>query len=179
MEAGRRHRLKGAACWLTRCPEGRRAASFSQAQPSRAVSSASPRPLSIATAAWTAARPEHTPGHLFKGPRHRHTALGHRDPASTWDSPGAARAKPGRWVPGRPAAARSPGRRGARGPGREQGRPRCGQAGLASPVKEDGHASPWPRSRTRCQGQQGWAQTLGLDWTFSFPGTEPFCVAGL
>lgn len=133
--------LKGAACWLT-LSEGRESSLlFTSAASSRAASSTAPRPFSIQrqlgqplpsrarsrTSLQRPPTPPHCPSPSGPGPA-LGTALG--PPES----------KPGRWVPGRPAAAWSPGRRGARGPGREQATPGCGQAGSRSPVKEDGHA---------------------------------------
>lgn len=166
--------LKDAACWLT-LSEGRESSLlFTSAASSRAASSAAPRPFSIQrqlgqplpsrarsrTSLQRPPTPPHCPSPSGPGPA-LGTALG--PPES----------KPGRWVPGRPAA-RSPGWRGARGgaeprvarsPGPEQGagRPWLWAGGLALTCQRGRTRVPWPRSRTRCQGQQGWAQRLGLD----------------
>lgn len=150
--------LKGAACWLT-LSEGRESSLlFTSAASSRAASSAAPRPFSIQrqlgqplpsrahsrTSLQRTPTPPHCPSPSGPGPA-LGTALG--PPES----------KPGRWVPGRPAAARSP------GPGQGAGRPRLWAGWLALTCQRGRTRVPWPRSRTRCQGQQGWAQTLGLD----------------
>lgn len=150
--------LKGAACWLT-LSEGRESSLlFTSAASSRAASSAAPRPFSIQrqlgqplpsrahsrTSLQRTPTPPHCPSPSGPGPA-LGTALG--PPES----------KPGRWVPGRPAAARSP------GPGQGAGHPRLWAGGLALTCQRGRTRVPWPRSRTRCQGQQGWAQTLGLD----------------
>ena len=87
--------------------------------------SAAPRPVSTAGGSDGRSR-------ALKAPDAATLPLAIRTWASTWAALGPPESKPGRWVPGRPAA-QSP------GPRQGAGRPSCGQAGLHSPVKENRH----------------------------------------
>ena len=120
-------------CLLVRLSKGHESSLlFTRAASSLAAATQPPGPSLQVAAQTVASVSKQAPGRLLKGPQHRHTAPRHQDLGSTWDSPEPPEPKPGRWVPGRPAAQ-------SLGPRREQAAPSCGQAGLCSPVKEDRH----------------------------------------
>lgn len=154
--------LKGAACWLT-LSEGRESSLLFTSAASRAASSTAPRPFSIQRQLGQPSGPEHAQDISSKAPdtatlpspsgpgQHLGQPLG--PPESNLG----AGCQDGSRRRGARGGARSP------GPGREQATPGCGAGWLALTCQRGRTRVPWPRSRTRCQGQQGWAQTPA--WT--------------